>query len=227
MKHFCYLIFCCFFLSSCCEMIEEIYLTKKGNGKAKITIDAKESAPLIAFFMTQAGQSIMPDMPPIPSVTELEQKSKILVETLNKADNGISNANFSWDFKSAKFIFQADFTSISAWNKALQNLEFEGMQLQNFVHYTFSSDNQVFTRRVTPEAAQQFKNRQKNPNATEAQFLSAFQNARYQFALEYEKPIRGEASNNLYLKADQKISMQIRFGELFEAPDKINLSVKL
>ena len=213
-----------FFLlfSSCCEITEDITLYKKGNGKASITIDAKESAPLIAFFMAQAGQSLMPDMPTIPSVPELEQKSNQLAAKINAAGSGISNAQFSFDFKTAKFIFSAEFISIEAWNKALNNLELEGMRFPSFVQYSFE-DNITFRRKITKEAIAQLQMVQKNPSANEAQIFAAFKNARYKFNLYYHKKEKDTVFITKSLGLDEKIHL----GDLFEKPSKMNLEMKL
>ena len=222
----CMLFFALFF-TACCEISEEITLTKKGNGQAKISINAKESAPLIAFFMAQAGQQIMPDMPPVPTMAEIDAKTKIVIDQLNKADNGITNAQFSFDFAKAQFEFSADFASVDAWNKALASLELDGLKMQTLVHYSFSPEEGTFTRKLTPEIAKQLQTLQKNPAASPNQILSAFQNARYRFYLAYEKQIRGKSENHLYLKGEKEVSMLIRLGELFAEPQKLDFKIKL
>lgn len=208
--------------SSCCEITEDITLYKKGNGKASITIDAKESAPLIAFFMAQAGQSLMPDMPSIPSASELDQKSKELATKINALGSGVSHAEFSFDFKTAKFIFSAEFSSIEAWNKALNNLELEGMKFPPFVQYSFEN-NTIFKRKITKEAITELQLVQKNPSANEAQIFAAFKNARYKFNLNYYKKEKDTVFITKSLGSEEKIHL----GDIFEKPSKMNLEIKL
>ena len=209
-------------LSSCCEITEDITLYKKGNGKASITIDAKESAPLIAFFMAQAGQSLTPNMPAIPSVSELDQKSKQLAAKINALGSGVSNAEFSFDFKSAKFIFSAEFTSIEAWNKALNNLELEDIKFPPFVQYSFENNN-TFKRKITKEAVAELQLVQKNPSANEAQIFAAFKNARYKFNLNYYK----KEKDTVFITKSLGLEEKIHLGDIFEKPSKINLEIKL
>ena len=108
-KNLFFLVLSFFLLSSCCEFLEEIQLNKSGSGHASLVIDAKESAPLLAFLMQQSGQKLMPDMPALPTATELQQQAQALEFQNNQDDNGIHNAQFTIDIQQFKVIFHAEF----------------------------------------------------------------------------------------------------------------------
>ena len=106
------------FLSSCIEIIDDVQMNNDGSGTFKYTINLSASKVKINSIL--ALDSL--DGQKVPSRTEITDRISAISKKL-EVKSGISNVNIDVNMIDYVFKLQCDFSSISALQNAIKEIE--------------------------------------------------------------------------------------------------------
>ncbi|MEL6536003.1 MAG: hypothetical protein AAFQ98_11355 [Bacteroidota bacterium] len=194
-----------FFLSSCLEIKEQVFLKRNGSGTFTLTIDMSQ----MKSMMEAMGVNIedMGEEDPFSGVETDFEDQKAELESIP----GVSNARVIPDRNTYAISVAFDFTDIDALNAGANKVFQDEDRTADMEYYRYSRGS--FERTPYFEHAEQVKDELNNSEDLQGMDPTAFfGEMNYTTVFEFERPVKKMSNDSYSLSADNKsVSFQYFF----------------
>lgn len=206
-----------FSLTSCFDVVEEIYLKSNGAGDIKATFNLSKSKIKAASLMKLDKV----DGVKVPSKAEIQSEMNDVVKILRQTP-GISNVKHSLDFNNFIGTLSCDFTNVTALNSFTKTLSTHfKTKISSYSSYSYDPKAKVFARSYT-YSAEAKNGLAKLKTENQKSFADAYFTSIYRFQ---DNVIKQD--NKAGKVADNKKAVMMKVGVLDLVNGNVGLSNKI